>query len=201
MQQIDLYWVEKLRSKRERDFNEFFDHFFPRLYRFANSRLRNTGLAEEVVQEALSKAIINIHSYLGEAALFTWLCTITRHEISRVLKREEISLNQAISIADENLLAALDSLENLQTEDPQNQINTLQLAEAVRLVMASLPSHYADILEWRYLHGDSVKDIAEKLNKSYKSTESLLSRAREVFRDAFTSIHNADDDYLNVERH
>ncbi|GGY81684.1 RNA polymerase sigma factor [Cellvibrio zantedeschiae] len=201
MQQTDLYWVEKLRSKRERDFNEFFDHFFPRLYRFANSRLRDANLAEEVVQEALGKAIINIHSYLGEAALFTWLCTITRHEISRVLKREEISLNQAISIADENLLAALDSLGSFQAEDPHHQINKLQLAEKVRLVMASLPSHYADILEWRYLHGDSVKEIAEKIDKSYKSTESLLSRARDVFRDAFISIHKAEDDYLNMEGH
>jgi len=201
MQQVDLYWIEKLRSKRERDFNEFFDHFFPRLYRFANSRLRDAGLAEEVAQEAMSKAILNLHSYLGEAALFTWLCTITRHEISRVLKRENISLNQVISIADENLLAALDSLESFQAEDPHHQINKLQLAEKVRLVMASLPSHYADILEWRYLHGDSVMEIAEKLNKNYKSTESLLSRAREVFRDTFTSVHNAEDDYLNVEGH
>ncbi len=201
MQKIDSYWVKKLRSKQERDFNAFFDHFFPRLYRFAYSRLRDAGLAEEVVQEALSKAIINIHGYLGEAALFTWLCTITRHEISRILKRDGISLNQAISIADEGLLAALDSLEKFQTEDPHHQINKLQLAEKVRLVMASLPSHYADILEWRYLHGDSVKEIAEKLDKSYKSTESLLSRAREVFRDAFASIHSAEDDYLNMEGH
>lgn len=199
MRQTDLYWLEKLRSKREKDFNEFFDHFFPRLYRFANSRLRDASLSEEVVQEALSKGIINIKSYLGEATLFTWLCTITRHEISRVLKRESLSIQHSVSMEDEGLLAALDSLESLQAEDPQYHYNKLQLADKVRLVMASLPSHYADILEWRYLRGDSVKEIAEKINKNYKSTESLLSRAREVFRDAFISIHNTDGDYLNLE--
>lgn len=196
MRQSDHYWLEKLRSKREQDFNEFFDHFFPRLYHFANSRLRNASLAEEVVQEALSKGIINIQSYLGEAALFTWLCTITRHEISRVLKRESTDSKHYVSMEDENIIAALDSLESLHAEDPQLHINQLQLAEKVQLVMASLPSHYADILEWRYLRGDSVKEIAEKLNKNYKSTESLLTRAREVFRDTFITIYNTDD-HLN----
>lgn len=196
MRQSDHYWLEKLRSKREQDFNEFFDHFFPRLYHFANSRLHNASLAEEVVQEALSKGIINIQSYLGEAALFTWLCTITRHEISRVLKRESMDSKHYVSIEDENIIAALDSLESLHAEDPQLHINQLQLAEKVQLVMASLPSHYADILEWRYLRGDSVKEIAAKLNKNYKSTESLLTRAREVFRDTFITIYNTDD-HLN----
>ena len=60
MRQTDHYWLNKIRSHKERDFNEFFDHFFPRLYRFSLARLRDAALAEEVVQEALCKGVAAI---------------------------------------------------------------------------------------------------------------------------------------------
>lgn len=188
MRKSDLYWVKKLRSNQARDFHAFFDHFFPRLYRFALSRSGEPRLAEEAVQEALGKGIININSYLGEAALFTWLCTITRHEIGRILSRESLTSERMLQWEDETLVAVLDSLENISTDDPQIHYDKMQVANLVRSTMAGLPTHYADVLEWRYLQGHSVAEIATKLNKSYKAAESLLSRSRDVFRDAFLAI-------------
>lgn len=185
MRQSDLYWLDKLRSGKAKDFHDFFDHFFPRLYRFAMTRVRDARLAEEAVQEAMSAAILNIDSYLGEAALFSWLCTITRHEISRVLKRELKHEERLTPWDDEATVAALESLENLLDSDPDTHLEKGLLADKVRFAMASLPTHYADILEWRYLQGHTVADIARQLNKTYKATESLLSRARECFKDAF----------------
>lgn len=191
MRQSDLYWVKKLQSRQAKDFHAFFDHFFPRLYRFAMTRLRDPRLAEEAVQESLGKGIMAIESYLGEAALFSWLCTITRREISRILKRESAG-SHLVQLEDDTMVAVLESLENITTEDPWIHCDKLQLADRVRIVMASLPTHYADILEWRYLQGHSVAEIAAKLDKSYKATESLLSRARDVFRDAFLAIIDSD---------
>jgi len=79
----DTRLVERMRAGAEGGFEEFFDRFFPALYRFALPRLdRNADLAEEVVQATLCRAIDKLHTYRGEAALFTWLCTICRHTIS-----------------------------------------------------------------------------------------------------------------------
>jgi RNA polymerase sigma-70 factor (ECF subfamily) len=51
-----------------------------------------------------------------------------------------------------------------------------------------LPPWYGDALEWKYIHGLSVKEIAERLNLGSKAAESLLTRARKAFREGFAAL-------------
>ena len=74
--------VKRVLAKEAAAFNEFFDTYFPRLYRFCLARLGDNGAVEDIVQETLIKGIRNLHTYRGEALLFTWLCRICRNEIS-----------------------------------------------------------------------------------------------------------------------
>ncbi|MBF8300295.1 MAG: polymerase sigma-70 factor, subfamily, partial [Acidobacteria bacterium] len=81
--QSDKAVVGRMLGSDEAAFDHFFDTYFSRLYRFAVTRLDNDAdAAEEVVQATLCKAIAKLATYRGEAALFTWLCTFCRHEIS-----------------------------------------------------------------------------------------------------------------------
>jgi DNA-directed RNA polymerase specialized sigma24 family protein len=69
-------------------FEEFFAAYFPRLFRFALPRVGgDEDAAEEATQAALVKAIEKLHTYRGEAALFTWLCAICRNEIVTIQRR------------------------------------------------------------------------------------------------------------------
>ena len=58
----------------------------------------------------------------------------------------------------------------------------------MQLVLDHLPGHYGDVLEWKYVQGLSVNEIAERLNTRRKAAESLLTRAREAFREGFASL-------------
>ena len=79
----DRRLVKRLLAHDREAFNAFFDGYFPRLYRFARARLgEDPDTTKEIVQVTLTKAIRKLGSYRGEAALFTWLCTICRHEIA-----------------------------------------------------------------------------------------------------------------------
>ena len=62
-------------------FNELFEIYFPRLFRFALRRVADENVAEDIVQSTLIKAMRSLSSWRGEASLFTWLCTICRHEV------------------------------------------------------------------------------------------------------------------------
>ena len=69
-------------------FDEFFNVNFPRLYRFALSRVGDDeDVIKEIVQKTLCRAIAKLHTYRGEAALFTWLCRLCRNEISDHFKK------------------------------------------------------------------------------------------------------------------
>jgi RNA polymerase sigma-70 factor (ECF subfamily) len=55
-----------------------------------------------------------------------------------------------------------------------------------------LPRRYSDVLEWKYIQGLSVKEIATRLGVAPKAAESTLNRARSAFRDGFATVANAD---------
>ena len=65
-----------------------------------------------------------------------------------------------------------------------------------RLVQATvdtLPDRYSDVLEWKYVDGLSVDEIAAQLNIGVKAAESLLTRARTAFRDAIGAVAEVSD--------
>ena len=62
------------------------------------------------------------------------------------------------------------------------------MASLVRRVLDTLPPHYADALEWKYIDEVPVQEIAGRLGLGVKAAESLLTRAREAFRDAFGTM-------------
>ena len=61
----------------------------------------------------------------------------------------------------------------------------------VQLVLDHLPPRYSRALEWKYLEELSVDDIAVRLQCTPKAAESLLTRARDAFRDAFAAVQAA----------
>jgi RNA polymerase sigma-70 factor (ECF subfamily) len=86
--ETDKRLVKRLRAGDERAFEEFFDAYFPRLYRFALVRTRHDPeAAEEIVQATLTQVVRKLGTYRAEAALFTWLCTFCRHDLGSYSRR------------------------------------------------------------------------------------------------------------------
>lgn len=177
--------THRLLAGEEAAFDEFFAAYFPRLYRFARARLNgDDDAAEEVVQSAMIRGLDRLSTYRGEAALFTWLCSLCRHEIAAY--RERTGKAVETSWLDEpGTAAALDALALLDSEDPEAQLRRSEVAQLVQATLDHLPGRYGDALEWRYIQGLSVDEVARRLGLGYKATESLLSRARQAFREGF----------------
>jgi RNA polymerase sigma-70 factor (ECF subfamily) len=58
-------------------------------------------------------------------------------------------------------------------------------AEQVARALAELPERYEAALRAKYLDGQSVLEMAEAGGETPKAVESLLTRARQAFREAF----------------
>ncbi|MEO8216944.1 MAG: sigma-70 family RNA polymerase sigma factor [Acidobacteriota bacterium] len=168
----------------EAAFDRFVSEYYPRLYRFAHRRLG--GKAEsalDVVQTTFQKVVPRLDSWRGEASLFSWMCGFCRFEIAAVWKGE----GPEIADDDPAVRAALDSLPALDG-NPATDYEHKELGRAVRTALDHLPRHYVNALEWKYLCGLSVQEIATRLAMTSKAVESLLTRARQAFRDAFTEL-------------
>jgi RNA polymerase sigma-70 factor (ECF subfamily) len=185
----DTHLVAQMLAGDEDSFEEFFERFFPALYRFAVARLDgNADAAEDVVQATLCRAIDRIHTYRGEAALFTWLCTLCRHAISDHWDRRRARSSVSLVEDSPETRAALESLAAIESEQPDVVFDRHELSRLVQVTLDSLPGRYGDALEWKYIHGLSVKEIAERLALGPKAAESLLTRARVAFRDGFQEV-------------
>jgi RNA polymerase sigma-70 factor (ECF subfamily) len=182
--------VRRLLKGDEAAFESFFDVYFPRLYRFALARLGgNEQVAEEIVQSTLCRVVRKLHTFRGEAALFTWLCTFCRREVGAHYKRANREPQRILLVEEEpEVRAALESLMSAHGSDPEEQLRRSELARLVQVALDHLPPRYGDALEWKYIHGLSVKEIAPLLDVSPKAAESLLTRARIAFRDGFVSL-------------
>lgn len=186
----DRQLAHRMLAGEEAAFEEFFDGYFPGLYRFALARLRgDDDAAEEVAQVTLCKAISKLGTYRGEAGLFTWLCTFCRHEISAWHRRRGWAGRRIDLIEDiPEVRAALESLPAGLVEAPDAALDRKEVGRLVQVALDRLPPHYGNALEWKYLDDIPVKEIAVRLGLSPKAAESLLTRARESFREAFSAL-------------
>jgi RNA polymerase sigma-70 factor (ECF subfamily) len=183
----DMALARRVIAGDEAAFDEFFDRYFPRLYRFARARLGDDDdVAEEIAQCSLIRAIDRLHTYRGEAALLTWLCTLCRREIATW--QAQAGRRREVSFMDDRpeTQAALQALAASESDDPEKTLRRRELARLVQSTLDHLPGRYGDVLEWKYMQGLSVDEIAARLGVGYKAAESLLTRARAAFREGFS---------------
>ena len=186
----DKRFVKQLLRGDERAFDQFFNENFSRLYRFALTRMSDDpDAAREVAQITLSKAVRKLHTYKGEAALFTWLCTICRNETSDWLTRQGRYRDHIVLVEDfAEVRAAVESLQEPAWLGPEAQFRRRELLRLIQVSLDSLPPNYGNALEWKYIEGRSVAEIAERLEIGREAAQSLLARARRAFAEAYSSL-------------
>ena len=186
----DKKLVKQLLGGDDRAFDRFFDENYARLYRFALTRLSDDpDAARELAQITLSKALRKLHTYRGEAALFTWLCSICRNETSDWLARQGRYREHIVLTEDfAEVRAAVESLRVPGQMDPEKQFHRTELVRLIQVALDNLPAKYGDVLEWKYIEGYSVQEIAARMNIGREATQSLLARARRAFADVYSSL-------------
>jgi RNA polymerase sigma-70 factor, ECF subfamily len=135
--------------------------------------------AEEVWQDTLSAGLRALPTYHGQSRLFSWLCSIARHKIADHFRRQGRSQPSLFLLPPEDLTNLMDT-----GPLPDQVVSQRAICLRVVEVLGLLPADYRTALVARYADGLSVEEVALRLGKSYKATESTLSRAKEAFRAA-----------------
>ena len=171
--------VLEMRAGRESAFDVFTESYVPGLYRFARRRLNDDReLTKDVVQSTMCRVIEKLDGWRAEAPLFTWLCACCANEIAAHYRRRGRRPRE------------VELVESAAEIDPTAR---LESAELVHLALDLISPGYARALEWRYVEGLDVAEIARRLDAGYKATESMLSRAREAFRQACEQLSGGDE--------
>jgi RNA polymerase sigma-70 factor (ECF subfamily) len=163
----------------------FYERYADSLFAFIYHNLnRSRADAEDVWQEVLLAALRSMPAYQGQARLFTWLCGIARHKIADHLRRQgRLPVDVFSDLPDAKLSAVMASMP-LPEELVERQATRVRVIEA----MALLGEDYHTALMARYAGDRGVDEVARLLGRTYKATESLLSRARVALREALAQL-------------
>lgn len=170
---------------------ERFAELGPPLFRFALPRLGGRrDLAEEVAQETLVRALRELERYDPARSRddpLPWLTGLARNECRAVLARERaLPLGDVWGGIDEALRAVYAAIDSAPLAE--EHLARAETRELVNAAMSQLPAHYRELLEGKYLLGESVRALATRLSVSEKALESRLTRAREAFRSTFRAL-------------
>ena len=193
----DKRLVKQLLAGNQPAFDRFFDENFARLYRFAIARMSHDAeAARDVTQITLTKAIRKLHTYRGESALFTWLCAICRNEMSNWLARQGRHDSHIVLVEDfPEVLAAVDSFQAPVEDSPERQYRRTESLRLIQVALDRLPAKYGNVLEWKYVEGWTVREIAARLEITTEATQSLLARAKRAFADVYSALmYGLDED-------
>jgi RNA polymerase sigma-70 factor (ECF subfamily) len=164
----------------ESAWREWYSEVFDELDRFIIWRCGGRrDEADEIVQETWLTAVRQIRSFQPQQGSFlAWLRGIAANVRRNQLRRTR-RLFQRESTTSRKFLDAAGS-----EPDAEQHERSQQIAAA----LDGLLERQESVLRAKYFDGLSVADIAAAWNESPKAIESLLSRARDAFRERFETL-------------
>ena len=165
-------------AKRDREqFFTLYDHYYPKLYAYVLSRVRQKERAEDVVANTFVKAMDNMDQFTWRrsATFGSWLFRIAKNDMIDHIKKDARMMMVETEKLDQTMSSTPDAMESLieqETEDEQHQ-----QFERVLLSLQSLTELEQEVISLKYLADMSYKDISLITNKKPNTLAVTLKRA------------------------
>lgn len=177
----DRLVIERIINKDERALHEFYHTYKSQLFGFIFRRIPQKHIAEEITQDVFLDFLEGLRDFRFQSSLKTYLFTIARNKTIDFIRKKKLKL-----IFFSHLPSFMvDGLAHFVMDDIVEQ---KELRREIERTMRRLPRDYQLILRLKYYEERSVQEISVRLAKSFKSTESLLYRARKAFIESYTRL-------------
>ena len=172
----DIDLVASVRAGDDGAFEELYRRYHVRIRAYVHKRLRDTGRAEDVTQEAFLSALRRIRATDADIAFKPWLFEIARNAAIDVYRRD--SRTEEVPVDDAALARQSDRGRLAGPVGPDIEVFAREQLELLSGAFAEMPETHHRALVMRELEGRSYREIGERLQLSNSAVESTLFRAR-----------------------
>jgi RNA polymerase sigma-70 factor (TIGR02943 family) len=159
------------------------------LFNFALGQVRDTGIAEDLVQETFLAAVKAQQNFSGRSSERTWLVGILRHKLYDHLRktcRERAVRVDPLPASDDDA-AFEDSMAWIhqmaaEATSPSRRIELAEFREQLELAMGKLPPRIAQVFQLYSIEERPNQEVCEQLNISESNLWVMLHRARKQLR-------------------
>lgn len=173
---------QKLVVLAKRDRNAFaliYEKYFERIYLFIYKRVQDEAKAGDLCQDAMLKAMFNIHKYENRGAPFSaWLYRIASNEVNMFFRKSKNKIQVEIQEHD---------LKVVMKEVSIGDVENIDLQEKLVAKLSELPAEHVEIIELRFFMHYSFKEIAEFYNITEANAKMRLYRILDKIKKGWES--------------
>ena len=169
-----MIYLSMLDTEEDKDiFTELHDGYSQAMYKVANRMLKDSALAEDVVQESFIRIIKNFDKINKKK------CPQTKNYFVTIVR--SISIDTYRKRKNQQTLS-FDEFEGTIADDFK-EIDHLLEGMDIEKLLFQLPKSYYAILSLKYDNGYTYKEIASILDITEENVKKRLSRARNKLRE------------------
>lgn len=162
-------------------FNELFTKYKSRFIRFAQTFTRDAAIAEDFVIDALVYYWEHRTELSEESNVPAYVLTIIKHKCLNYLQRETIIKDASERLYQHAQWELSTRIATLEACEPY-EIFAAEAQKIVNETLERLPDKTREIFIMSRIHNLSHREIAERLNISYKSVEFHITKALKELR-------------------
>jgi len=170
--------IQEAIAGKQSAYKYLLDKYWDDVYRFQKSRINNQNDAEDISIQTFAKAFDNLKQYNPKYNFKNWLLMMSKQVYIDYQRRKK--KHYLISIDKENNEVLQLPDKEMTAEDKMIlEQSFLQLKNAIN----RLKPHYKEVIELRYFHDMSYKEIAERIGEPLNNVKIKLMRARKLLSE------------------
>ena len=172
----DAELVERLRKRDPQALGELYDRYGRVAYSLVFRIVRDTGIAEDLVQETFLRVWSRAQAFDGQrGALGAWLLAVARNRAIEYLRSSSGRMRNALELEEAEQPAAFVDLE-------KDVLNSDQ-ARRLRDAMKKLNDNQRSVIELAYFEGLSQTEMAERMGQPLGTVKTWVRTALRNLRD------------------
>jgi len=173
--------VHGLRKGDQEAFKKLVDTYQLSIIRICRGYVRSEDDAKDIAQEVFIEVYRSIKKFRAKSTLTTWIHRIAVNKSLNYIRNNKKYINQSIELS--TIFNLSDhSVKNQTAETTDEPVNRKDHALALHMALDSLPAKQRTAFILREYEDLSYNEIADILQSSLSSVESLLFRARQNLR-------------------
>ena len=169
-------------------FDKFVEQCYYNLFEAAESILKSRYDAEDVVQQAVLKALRQFCKFRGEADYYTYLIRVVINESRNLMRRKRLSRKcQRIPQEERSI------------RDPRDVLESKIILQLIVDSINALSPGMRKVLYLRFVRNCSYREIAVELNCQPGTVKSRLARGKKLLQRRLLELQVIDPGWLSKQ--
>jgi RNA polymerase sigma-70 factor (ECF subfamily) len=183
--------VSKINEGDQRAFKQLVEMHQDRTYSICLGYLRNEEDAEDLAQEVFLEVFRSIHKFNGKSTIKTWIYRIAVNKSLEQLRRNNTKKRFGFL---SSILGNEDILKNQHNhfDHPGIKLENKERANILFLHLEQLPKNQRAVFQLHKVDQMSYQEVAEVLEISLSSVESLMFRAKKNLQKSLRQFYQND---------